>query len=92
MILHKILDFISPLCINQDSSGFQFGKKNHFLNFFKTNRPTPNNYSTLRLPSRMESKIIPTLLKITSGAKYSGVPQRVQVLPRILFAKLKSII
>lgn len=32
-----------------------------------------------------------TLLRITSGARYSGVPQRVHVLPRTFLAKPKSV-
>ena len=32
-----------------------------------------------------------TLLRMISGARYSGVPQRVHVLPFTLFAKPKSV-
>ncbi len=34
----------------------------------------------------------PTLLRMISGARYSGVPQRVQVRPFTRFAKPKSVI
>ena len=36
--------------------------------------------------------VFPTLLRMISGARYSGVPQRVQVRPFTLFANPKSVI
>lgn len=52
----------------------------------------PTNISYMRIPNDHQSTLfVYPFIEMTSGAKYSGVPQIVKVLPLTTFAKPKSI-